>query len=241
MTVALLTGRGNSTLGGKNLLNVCGRPLLWYPGMAAREAKCVRACYCSSDDAKILAAAEEIGFTPILRPPELAAPTAQHVDCIVHALGEIRGKGVDPKIIVVLLANNVTVRPDWIDDCVAEMKADPALTAVVPVYQDNDHHPLRAKVLREDGLLAPYERTLRADVSTNRQDLPPCYFLAHNFWVIRVSALFDRALGQPPWSFMGNRVKPYLIEQSIDIHAPIDVAAAEAWVRGQEWAKREDG
>ena len=35
--VALLTGRGNNTLRDKNVLPVLGKPLLYYPAMAARS------------------------------------------------------------------------------------------------------------------------------------------------------------------------------------------------------------
>ena len=34
LTVALLTGRGNNTLKDKNILEVCGKPLLTYPAEA---------------------------------------------------------------------------------------------------------------------------------------------------------------------------------------------------------------
>lgn len=229
--VALLTGRGNNTLKDKNILAVCGKPLLYYPANAAREAKTVQSWYCSSDDEKILLAAEDLGYKRIVRPVELASPTAQHVDCIIHALQEMAQDNVEPEIVVVLLANNVTVKTKWVDDCVNIMLNDPSLSAVVPVYQDNDHHPLRAKSLGPDGLLTMYEKGISGNVSTNRQDLPPCYFLSHNFWVLRTSSLVDRANGQPPWSFMGNRIKPYEIEHSIDVHSPIDILIAEDWVK----------
>lgn len=38
------------------------------------------------------------------------------------------------------------------------MEDNPAVTAVVPTYIDNDHHPLRAKRLMEDGTLSMYEQ-----------------------------------------------------------------------------------
>ena len=108
-------------------------------------------------------------------------PSAQHIDCIMHALQEMKKVDVLPDILVVILANNVTVKSQWIDDCVEMMKNDSSITAVVPVYEDNDHHPLRAKTCNEDGTLAMYEKGITGKVSTNRQDLPECLFLSHNF------------------------------------------------------------
>ena len=102
---ALLTGRGNNTLKDKNVLPVLGKPLLYYPAMAARKCKAITDFYVSSDDEKILNAAADCGYKKIRRPDALALPTAQHVDAIVHALGAMKTDGCEPDILVVLLAN----------------------------------------------------------------------------------------------------------------------------------------
>ena len=59
--VALLTGRGNNTLKNKNILPVLGKPLLYYPAMAARKCHLISDFYVSSDDPKILGAASLCG------------------------------------------------------------------------------------------------------------------------------------------------------------------------------------
>ena len=63
---------------------------------------------------------------------------------------------VCPDILVVVLANNVTIKSEWIDICIKKMIDDMSITAVVPVYEDNDHHPLRAKTVDENGRLQMY-------------------------------------------------------------------------------------
>ena len=69
-------------------------------------------------------------------------------------------------------------------------------------------------------------------MSTNRQDLPTCYFLAHNFWVLNVSNLLkENAEGQQPWTFMGNNIAYYEIDESIDIHKEIDLYIAKEWIK----------
>lgn len=229
-TVALLTGRGNNSLKDKNVLDILGHPVLYYPAHAARCSKTISDWYCSSDDEKILAAADQEGYKRIVRPLELAAPTAQHIDAIMHGLKMIQETGVNPDILVVVLANNVTIKSEWLDECIRKMEDDMSITAVVPVYEDNDHHPLRAKILRDDGMLAMYEKGITGKVSTNRQDLPPCYFLSHNFWVLNVNYLMSRKEGQQPWSFMGDNIVPYEISESIDIHKSIDLYIAKEWI-----------
>ena len=229
--VALLTGRGNNTLKDKNILDILGRPVLYYPANAGIKAKSVDVHYCSSDDVKILNAAEEIGYIPIKRPEELALPSAQHIDCIMHALKVMNESGVYPEILVVILANNVTIKSKWIDDCVEMMKNDRSITAAVPVYEDNDHHPLRAKTCNPDGTLSMYEKGITGKVSTNRQDLPECLFLSHNFWVLNTEFLMSGKVGQPPWSFMGDKIMPYRIDESIDIYKEIDLYIAKEWIK----------
>ena len=87
---ALLTGRGNNTLKDKNVLPVLGRPLCQYPALAAKKCKLINDFFVSSDDEKILMAAEEIGYKRIVRPKELAQPTSQHIDAIIHALSVMK-------------------------------------------------------------------------------------------------------------------------------------------------------
>lgn len=230
-TTALLTGRGNNTLKDKNILEILGRPVLYYPAKAGAMAKSIDNYYCSSDDEKILVLAEAIGYNRIVRPDYLGAPTSQHVDVIKHAIQVIPQAELG-EILVVLLANNVTVKSDWIDTCVNMMKNDMSLTAVVPVYQDNDHHPLRAKRIDEYGKLQMYERGVTGEISTNRQDLPKCFFLSHNFWVLNTRKMIENDYkGQQPWGFMGNNVAYYEIDESIDIHKEIDLYIAKEWIK----------
>ena len=56
----LLTGRGNNTLKDKNVLDVLGKPVMYYPTNACAKAKSTQNLYCSSDDDKILSVAESL-------------------------------------------------------------------------------------------------------------------------------------------------------------------------------------
>lgn len=228
---ALLTGRGNNTLKNKNVIEVLGHPLLYYSAHACRKSKYVNGFFCSSDDSKILQEASKEGYIEIVRPKALALPTSQHVECIKHALEVMKDNYTIPDILVVLLANNVTVKTQWIDDCIEKMKSNMSLSAVVPVYEDNDHHPLRAKRIDADGKLQMYEK-YDGNISTNRQDLPKCVFLAHNFWILNVKYMLEHDYkGQQPWEFMGDNIEYMQIESSIDVHNELDLILAEEWLK----------
>lgn len=227
---ALLTGRGNNTLKDKNILPVLGKPLLYYPAMAARSCKMITDFYVSSDDEKILRAAKDCGYTPIERPIELALPTAQHVDAIKHALSVMKQDNCVPDILVVLLANSGIIKTEWIEQSIRNLIENTSLSASCPVLLEMDHHPYRSKCLREDGCLGTWFDFRGYNVSTNRQDLPKNFVLCHNFWTLNLKNSLYQNDGQQPWTFMGNNIKPIIVEESFDVHDEIDLERTERWL-----------
>lgn len=228
---ALLTGRGNNTLKDKNVLPVLGKPLLYYPAMAAKTCNLITDFYVSSDDEKILSAASDCGYKKIVRPIELAAPSSQHVDAIKHALGIMKQDGVAPDILVVLLANSGIVKTEWIEESITNILKDEMLSASVPVLLEMDNHPYRSKRLRDDGCLDTWFDFRGKSISTNRQDLPMNFVLCHNFWTLNLkNSLYSLTEGQQPWTFMGNNIKPIIVKESFDVHDEDDIIRTEKWL-----------
>lgn len=228
---ALLTGKGSNTLRDKNILPIRGRPLMHYPARAARRCPAIDHFYASSDSPQILETAAALGYRPIVRPAELCQPQSRHVDAITHALDEMQRKdGYAPDLLVVLLANNISIKTEWIAESIARIQADGTISAVVPVYEDQDHHPFRAKRIEADGTLASFLDLKGKAISTNRQDLPDCYYLCHNFWTLNLGRSVRNGSGDPPWSFMGERVSPLVVEESVDVHLQRDLLLCEDWL-----------
>lgn len=228
---ALLTGRGNNTLKDKNVLPVLGKPLLYYPAMAAKTCSLITDFYVSSDDEKILSAAMDCGYKKIRRPAELAAPTSQHVDAIKHALEVMKDDGLEPDILVVLLANSGIIKTEWIEESIYNLLKNKMLSASVPVLLEMDNHPYRSKCLRKDGCLDTWFDFKGKEVSTNRQDLPMNFVLCHNFWTLKLeNSLYSSIEGQQPWTFMGNNIKPIIVKESFDVHDEDDIIRTEKWL-----------
>lgn len=232
--VSLLTGRGNNTLRDKNILPVAGKPLLYYPATAAKKSQYIKHFFVSSDDDKILDIAANIGYEKIKRPVELARPDSPHVDCIVHALQIMEEKNIRPTILLVLLANCATTKTKWINESIEMIINNPEISAVVPVIQDQDHHPYRAKRLDDQGFLQPHFDFNKENISTNRQDLKPNFFLCHNFWVLHVIKSINDSEGQAPWKFMGHKIKPYPVTETFDVHDRNDLVRTEQWLVDNE-------
>lgn len=227
--VSLIIGRGGSTLTDKNILPVFGRPLLHYTAAAARRSEYIGRFFISSDCERILQAGDQAGYTKIVRPESLSSSTSQSVEVVEHAVDKISTE-CPVEILVVQHANVGTISTKIIDDCIRLLLADESLSAVVPVHEKSEYHPYRAKTLDQDGLLKPFFDFSNVKVSGNRQDLPISYFFDHSIWVLRVAKSVRAKQGQPPWTCMGNKIKPYVTEGCFDVHTIEDLKATEDWI-----------
>ena len=227
--IALLTGKGGSTLKGKNTILINKIPLLGYPCKEAKKVKSIQKFYVSSENKNILRVAHNYGFEKIIRPKKLSKKNSLHRDVLIHALNFLKKKEILPKIIVVLLANSATIKKEWIWKCIKKLKGNPSASACVPVVLNNDHHPLRAKKINHKGYLKSFAK-LKKSISSNRQDLPKNFFLAHNFWVIKAKSIYNND-GESPWNFLGKNVLPFYINYSIDIHVKEDIYLTKEWLK----------
>jgi CMP-N,N'-diacetyllegionaminic acid synthase len=151
------------------------------------------------------------------------------VDVVNHALALIeQDGGID--ILVVQHANVGTITTKMIDDCIEYLIADESLSSVVPVHEKSEYHPFRAKTPGADGLLSPFFDFSKGGVSGNRQDLPVAYFFDHSIWVLSVARGIHASNGQPPWTCMGSRIKPYITEGCFDVHTMEDLKKTEEWL-----------
>ena len=227
---ALLTGRGNNTLKDKNILSLNGHPLLYYPATVAKGSKFITQFYVSSECEKILTEASRCNYEKIIRPDSLSTPTALHHDVLKHSIQAMNELGSRPDILVVLLASSPTVKTGWIDDCIQLLIDRPLVSSVVPVIRDQDRHPYRAKTISIEGKLESFFDLSTNEISSNRQQLPVCYYLCHNFWVIRLDQGRIPHEGESPWNFLGNSVLPYEVDEAFDIHTLDDLDRASRWL-----------
>ena len=242
MNIALLTGRGKSlSLPDKNIMKVLGRPMFSYPALMAKRAKTIDDVYISTDGEVLMEMAQKMDIKIIKRPEHLAQPDSQHKDAIVHALEELNKKNIYPEIIVVLLCNVGTHAAGMIDKCVNILTKNKEIDSVVTIDERNEYHPLRAKKLGDNGFLEPFISSNSDEkISTNRQDLEPCYFLDHSIWALRVKNCFiHNEGGQPPWDFMGKKILGIPQKGAIDIHSIEDISYTEKWLLENGWTTDE--
>ncbi len=77
MICSLIIGRkGSESFPGKNLYDINGRPLAWYPMDAASNCKEIDQHFISTDDPTLMELGKETGFEVINRPAYLATSDA---------------------------------------------------------------------------------------------------------------------------------------------------------------------
>ena len=228
---ALLTGKAESSFKNKNLKKINGIHIFLYPCIEANKIKEINKFFVSSDSKKILYECSKIGYEKIKRPKYLSQKNSLHIDVLRHSLKIMKDKNCKPEILLVLLANAPIIKSKWIKECIKIFKNNKKITAVVTVIENNDHYPLRAKKIKE-GFLKEFIKT-KIKTSSNRPDLEKCFFLCHNFWLIRTKSIME-SNGAQPWSFMGKYVKPFVIKGSIDIHDQLDLDIAKILIRNKK-------
>jgi CMP-N-acetylneuraminic acid synthetase len=234
-STCLITARAGSSYKDKCLRPILGKSCLERAIQAALRSSLFDQFYVSTNCDKISQICISNGFIHIDRPSELSSDNAAHVDVINHALNNFKSI---PESLCVVLPNNPFISANLLIRSADLLASDPSVTSVIPVYQDNDHHPLRSKVIDSQGLLRSYGSyhgiVTSESLSTNRQSLQPSYFPAHNFWLLNVRYLDAQENklslvedGEPPWSFFGVKSLPIAMPFSHDIHAEVDISICE--------------
>ena len=90
-TVTIIPARGGSKgIPGKNLIEFCGEPLLYWSINQSVNSQRVSNTYVTSDSNEILDFAKSCGATPIKRPVEYSTDTATSESALLHAIEKIK-------------------------------------------------------------------------------------------------------------------------------------------------------
>lgn len=116
MILGLIPARGGSKgIIGKNIKEICGKPLLVWSVEAALKADQIDTVLVSTDSKEIASVAQSAGAEILMRPKELATDTASTQDVMIHALKYY------PADVLVLLQPTSPYRHDGlIDECIVE-------------------------------------------------------------------------------------------------------------------------
>lgn len=106
-TVAIIPARGGSKgIPRKNLVDVCGKPLIAWSILQAKNARHVDSVWVTSDDDEILEVADSFGARPIRRPAEFSGDQASSESAWLHALEVIEAHDIAVDLVVAMQATS---------------------------------------------------------------------------------------------------------------------------------------
>lgn len=225
--LGIIPARGGSKrLPRKNVLPLCGKPLIQWTIEAGRSSQCLTRLAVSSDDDEILSLARASSdVDAIERPSELASDVATSAAVVRHALQQYAAQGQTFGA-VMLLQPTSPLRTGEDVRAAVELFVQTDAASVVSV-SPVEHSPLWSATLPSDGSLDALIDQIAALPSTRSQDMPAYYRLNGAIYLARTEA-FDRT-----HSLFNKPSKAYVmpVERSFDIDTRADYLACEAMIR----------
>ena len=140
--LAIIPARGGSKrLPRKNILNLCGKPLISWSIEAGLKSKYIDKVVVSSDDTEILNISNELKVQVIKRPNELASDTSTSFDVLQHAIDNLESYEY-----ILLLQPTSPLRNENHIDKAIEILEEKNADAVISVCEMN-HNPLWSNTL----------------------------------------------------------------------------------------------
>ena len=222
-TVAIIPARaGSKGVPKKNLVRVCGRPLIEWSVRQALAAEEIDSVWVTSDGDEILRAAERAGARPIRRPVELADDAATSESAWLHAIDAIEAQGVVVGRIVGMQATSPVREAADLDGALRQFERD-RLDSLLSVSEIQDFF-----VWEEagDGTFRPVNYDFRN--RRRRQAIRPQYRENGSFYVFRPELLRKEG------NRLGGRIGAFVMaaHKIFQIDSPEDVALCEAVMRG---------
>ena len=222
--LVVIPARGGSKgLPGKNIKELCGKPLIGYSIDVARAITSDDNICVSTDDRNIIDVVEHYGLkVPFIRPAELATDTATTNDVLLHALEFYENQGRHSSKVLLLQPTSPLRKVEEVKEAIALYRDD--IDMVVSVTES--HAPAVLCNENEDGFIElVYNRKAVA-----RQSLSIFYEFNGAIYVINVQALKEKGL-----SGFDKRVKYEMPkESSIDIDDIYDFILAEMIIQSKK-------
>ena len=224
--IAIIPARGGSKgLPGKNILELCGKPLIAWTIKNALHSKYIDEVIVSTEDKEIAKISKEYGALVIERPEELARDDSPTIDAIMHVINWFESREEYFDIVILLEPTSPLRKDNDLDNAVEHFienidRAD-SLVSVGEVHMENPH--ITKKI--ENGYVKPL---IEIDKNVHqRQQLPKVYFPYGVIYLALTIALKKHK------TFYLERTIPYFIErwQNYEIDDIYDFIGIETILR----------
>jgi len=190
--LAIIPARGGSKgLPGKNIKEICSKPLVAWSIEAGVKSKYVDEVMVTTDYQEIADIAKEYGANvPFLRPEFLASDTATSFDAIKHTIDFYKNELHREFDYIVLLEPTSPLREDCdIDNMIEKIVNNEAeFDSIVSIGEVHEHPSIMKKIINNNHL-SPYCQEL--EMKTRRQDNDVAYFPYGVAYIVKRKSLLD--------------------------------------------------
>lgn len=219
--LALITARaGSKGIPNKNLCPIRNKPLINYSIECAQKSEYIDDIYCTTDGAEIKKTCLDAGIGVIDRPAELASDTSKSIDCIVHAIEELKKQGKHYDYVLQLQPTSPLRQPFHIDGIIEECISK-GLNQMLSVHQV-EYNPILVRFMNEEKLT----NILNHSSTVRRQDMPKTVYVNGMLYLSKSELLtHETSLNDIP---NGYEVDPHF---ALDINDMHDIELAEIMLK----------
>jgi len=222
--LGIIPARGGSKgIPRKNLVSLCGRPLIAYTIEAGLSSEMLSRLVVSTEDAEIAAEARKLGAdVPFLRPTELATDDARSLPVVQHAVKAVEAEEGARFDVIVMLQPTTPLRTAGDIDEGIRLLLDTGSDSVVSVVDVGANHPYRMKRIDESGRLVNFVDQGFEDMRP-RQELPPVYIRSGDLYIARRAVVMEQN------TLVGDKCRAVVIpeKRAVNIDTPLDLLRAE--------------
>jgi len=174
--LAIIPARGGSKgLPGKNIKDLCGKPLIAWSIESGLKSKYIDELVVSTDYQDIADIAKDYGANvPFLRPDYLASDTATSFDAVKHTIDFYRDKFDKEFDYIILLEPTSPLREEYdIDDIIEKIiNLEEKFDSIVSIGEVHEHPSIMKKIANHS--VVPYWENLQ--MTLRRQDNDIAFF-----------------------------------------------------------------
>ena len=219
--IAIIPARGGSKgIPNKNIVDLCGKPLIQYSIDAAQNSKYIDKVIVSTDSEKIAEVSRKCGANvPFLRPESISGDVARSSEVVIHGIDFLKENYGDEYDYVILLQPTSPLRTAKHIDKAIELCINSDSSSLVSVKEVNEN-PIIMRTIENNKL----NEVLKFDGDNlRRQDLPKFYIFNGAIYITTVDFIKDNMV------FVDDNTLPFIMEEqvSIDIDNMIDLKVVE--------------
>ena len=222
--LAIIPARGGSkSIPNKNIMTICGKPLIAYTIDAGKKSKYIDEIIVSTDSDVIKVIAQQYGAkVPFLRPESLSNDTSKSIDVVMHAIDFYKKNNVSFDYVILLQPTSPLRTFEHLDKAIEKL-IESNSTSLVSVCEA-DENPVLMRSIENEKLkeVISFEGT-----NLRRQDLPTFYIFNGALYINSNEMLINKK------KFIDENTIPYVMdkESSIDIDTILDARLVELIIK----------